>query len=94
MKYYSFTPKIVWIILAAGALTFAGFLVALMINEGAADKTVIETYAGTKSVCAGTRYDYGVKHTVCTGYKSVPATCMKTEVVGPIFKAFVRTECK
>lgn len=76
------------------AVSFAALMLSLLINDGFATKTVLETYPGTKSVCVATRYDYSVKHSVCTQHKNVPATCTKTEVVGPIFESFITTRCE
>ena len=93
MKRYDATSIILGLVgLAAAA--FAALLVALMVNDGFATKTVLETFPGTKSVCVATRYDYSVKHTVCTQHKSVAATCTKTEVAGPVFDTFITTRCE
>lgn len=93
MKRYDATSITLGLVgLAAAA--FAALLIALLVNDVMAERTVLETYAGTKSVCVATRYDYSVKHSVCTQHKSVPATCTKTEVSGPVFDTFVSTDCK
>jgi hypothetical protein len=76
------------IFLAGGIMVFAAVL-----NEALGHRVVLETFPGTKSVCVATQYNYSVKHTVCTKYQSVPATCKKVERHGPIFDTFVNTEC-
>lgn len=92
-KRYDSTSIILGLIGLAMA-AFAALLIALIANDAFAEKTVLETFPGTKSVCVATRYDYSVKHTVCTAYNKVPATCTKTEVDGPVFSTFVSTNCK
>lgn len=78
---------------------FAGFLVAMFamflcaVNYAMATHTVLETWPGTKSVCARQQYNYNLKVTQCVEYRSVPATCTKTETAGPIFDAYKYTEC-
>jgi len=78
---------------------FAGFcavgvavLIAL-VNDVLSTKTVLETWPGTKSVCARQQYNYNLKITQCVEHRSVPATCNKIESVGPIFDPIVHTEC-
>ncbi len=93
MKRYDSTSIILGVI-GLAMMAFAALLIALIANDAFAEKTVLETFPGTKSVCVGTRYDYSVKHTVCTAYNKVPATCTKTEVAGPVFDTFVTTNCK
>lgn len=93
-KFRSFTPTFIIVLFVLIAAVFAGTLLLCVINDAFATKTVVNTYAGTKSVCAGTRYDYSVKHSICTGYKTVAATCKTTETAGPVFKPFTSTECK
>jgi hypothetical protein len=77
------------IFLAGGIMVFAAVL-----NEALGHRVVLETFPGTKSVCVATQYNYSVKHTVCTKYQSVPATCKKVERHGPIFDPFVSTTCE
>ena len=93
MKRYDSTSIVLGVIGLAMAATGA-LLIALVANDVMATKTVLETFPGTKSICVATRYDYSVKHTVCTAYNSVPATCTKTDVDGPIFSRFESTNCK
>ncbi len=81
--------------LTIGGIFLAGAVMvfAALLNEALGHRVILETFPGTKSVCAATQYNYSLKHTVCTKYQSVPATCKKVERHGPIFDTFVNTEC-
>ncbi len=92
-KMHSFTPTFIIYLFGGLALFVVGTLFLCAVNDAMATKTVLDTFPGTKSVCTRTEYNYSVKHTVCKTYASVPATCKKTETAGPIFDAFVHTEC-
>jgi hypothetical protein len=92
-KMYSFTPKFIIYLFGGLALSVLGLLFLCAVNDAMATKTVLETFPGTKSVCTHQEYNYSVKHTVCKTYATVPATCKKTETVGPIFDPYVNTDC-
>ncbi len=92
-KMHSFTPTFIIYLFGGLALFVVGTLFLCAVNDAMATKTVLDTFPGTKSVCTRTEYNYSVKHTVCKTYATVPATCKKTETAGPIFDAFVHTEC-
>jgi hypothetical protein len=78
--------------IAIGVITvIALFLCA--VNDAMATKTVLETWPGTKSVCTRQEWNYSLKVTQCKAYANVPATCKKTETAGPIFDAYMYTEC-
>jgi hypothetical protein len=94
MKYYSFTPKVfIYFFLALG-ITIVGTVFLALVNDAMSTKTVLQTWPGTKSVCARQQYNYSLKITQCVEHRSVPATCKKVETAGPIFDAFVNTNCE
>ncbi len=93
-KMYSFTPNWVWYLFGSLALFVGGAIILAMFNKVLGTETVLETFPGTKSVCTRQEYNYSVKHTVCKTYASVPATCTKKELVGPIFDPIIHTECE
>ena len=87
-------PTILFPVLFLGAIAAAvALMMSCVINDSFATKTVLETYPGSKTVCVAQSYSYSVKHTVCNKYKSVPATCVKTQVAGPLFDTYTNTEC-
>ena len=65
-----------------------------LFNKALGTETVLDTYAGTKSVCTRFEYNYSVKHQDCKAYATVPATCKKVELVGPIFDPIQYTQCE
>jgi hypothetical protein len=69
-------------------------LVVCAIDQGFGSDKVLDTWAGTKSVCAEQKYNYSLKHTQCVRYQSVPATCKKVEHTGPIFGTFTNDRCE
>ncbi len=93
MKTYSFTPPLIGYTVV-GLMVFVAFVVLLALtNKVLGTETVLETYAGTKSVCTGYEYNYSLKHTVCKAHATVPATCKKTRLDGPIFDPIIYDEC-
>ena len=93
MKRYDAT-SIIHALIGLVMAAFAALLVALLINDIFADKTVLETFPGTRVICVAQRYDYSVKHTVCTQQKTIPAKCTRTQSIGPIFEPTISTSCK
>jgi len=69
-------------------------LVVCAIDQGFGSDTVLDTFAGQKSVCTHYQYNNSLKQTQCMGYKSVPATCNKVEHTGPVFGTFTNTRCE
>ena len=92
-KMYSFTPNWIWYLFGALALFVSGAVLLALFNQALGTDTVLETWPGTKSVCTRYEYNYSLKHTECKAHASVPATCQKKELVGPIFDPIVHTEC-
>ena len=68
-------------------------LIVCAIDQGFGNDVLLDTFPGTKSVCAHQQYNYSTKTTQCTLYQSVPATCKKVEHTGPIFGTFINTRC-
>ena len=64
------------------------------IDQGFGDDVLLDTFPGTKSVCARQQYNYSTKTTQCMEHKSVEATCKKVEHTGPIFGTFINTRCE
>ena len=93
-KMHSFTPDIVIYGFFALAFSGIGLLVAIAINTSFGEQTVLEEYAGTKSVCAQWFYNSASKTTQCHHNKTVPATCKVIEHTGPVFDTFVNTTCE
>jgi hypothetical protein len=71
----------------------AGLLGACAINHIFGEQTVLDTFPGTKSVCAQQQYNYSTKTTQCVRHATVPATCKKVEYRGPIFDTYISTNC-
>ena len=92
---YSFNPLdyIPHLILGC-ILSIIGLLGICAINHIFGDQTVLETFPGTKSVCAQQQYNYSLKITQCVRHVNVPAVCKKTERSGPIFDTYVTTDCE
>ena len=64
------------------------------IDQAFGDDVMLNTWAGTKSVCSRQQYNYSLKITQCVEYKSVPAVCKKVEHTGPIFGTFINDRCE
>lgn len=93
MKTYSFTPPFFVYLFGGIAVFVIGVVFLALTNKVLGTETVLETYTGTKSVCTGYKYNYSLKHTVCEGHASVPATCKKKRLDGPIFDPIYYEEC-
>ncbi len=79
----------------AGVFFAAGFMVFLaLVNEAFGHRVVLDTFPGTKQVCARQQYNYSLKVTQCAEYRTVPAVCKKIERHGPVFEPFVNTTCE
>ena len=80
--------------LIGAVLAFIVLTVMLALtNKVLGTETVLETYAGTKSVCTRTEYNYSLKYTQCKAYATVSATCKKLRLDGPIFDPIFHEEC-
>ena len=75
-------------------MTMPLLLLAVAINTTFGTQTVLETYTGSKSVCAQQQFNYSLKVTQCIRYQTVPATCKKIERAGPVFDTFVSETCE
>jgi hypothetical protein len=80
---------IVGCIIAMPALLFV-----CAIDQGFGSDKVLNTWTGTKSVCAEQKYNYSLKQTQCVRHQSVPAVCKKVEHTGPIFGTFTNDRCE
>ena len=69
-------------------------LVVCAIDQGFGSDKVLDTWAGSKSVCAQWQYNAASKTTQCLYYRSVPATCKKVEHTGPVFGTFTNDRCE
>lgn len=88
-------PFLIIPMVVGGIFLTAGVMVFLaLVNDAVGTQTVLETFPGTKSVCARQQYNYSLKVTQCVEYKTVPAVCKKIERSGPIFDTFVNTKCE
>lgn len=94
-KYIKQDPFLIIPFTIAGIFVAGGIMIfSALLNEALGYHVILETFPGTKSVCARQQYNYSLKVTQCVEYRTVPAVCKKIERHGPIFDTFVNTTCE
>jgi len=89
-----FSPKVFIYFLGSLAALIMGTVLLALMNDVLATKTVLDTYPGTKTVCARQQYNYSLKITQCVENRTVAATCKTVESDGPIFDPIISTRCE
>jgi hypothetical protein len=94
-KFLKTDPFLIIPMFVGGVFLSAVVMVFIALtNDVLGTKTVLETFPGTKSVCARQQYNYSLKVTQCVEHRTVAAVCKKVEHKGPIFDPFVNTSCE